>query len=106
MKQKQTKAQRIAELERKLAEAQAASVHNYHFTDIELGKASTKHMMGSGVIITLTALGGVKLVEPTLIRDGLSEETIKALRADLVRSYQLATLYKPKGLPEGAGASK
>ena len=97
MKQKQTKSQRIAELERKLAEAQAASVHNYHFTDVGLGKASTKSLMGSGVIITLTALGGVKLIEPTLIRDGLSDETIKALRADLVRSYQLATLFKPKG---------
>lgn len=106
MKQKQTKSQRIAELERQLMEIQAASVHNYHFTDVGLGKAGTKSLMGSGVIITLTALSGVKLVEPTLIRDGLSDETIKALRDDLVRSYQLATLFKPRGLPEGAGASK
>jgi len=35
-------------------------------------------------------------MEPTLIRDGLSPETIAAIKADLKRSYDLAIQFKPK----------
>lgn len=97
-KTKIAKAQRIAELERKLQEALAGQVHNYHFADAGLDKASTQHLMGSGVVITLTVLGGRELIPPTMLRDGLSNELIAALRADFVRSYELATMYKPKGV--------
>lgn len=45
---------------------------------------------------TLTYLGGRELFKPVAIRDGLSDETIKALIADMVRSYELATMYKPQ----------
>lgn len=96
MNKKQTKAQRIAELERKLGEALAGQVHTYHFADATIDKASTEHLMGSGVIITLTVLGGRKIFEPTLIRDGLSKETIAALKGDFRRGYELATMYRPK----------
>lgn len=95
---KKTKAERIAELERKLREAEAAMVHNYHFADSDIGKLSTAHLMGSGVVITLTVLGGRRGIPPTLIRDGLSEATIAAIKADFVRSYQGATEFKPRGL--------
>jgi hypothetical protein len=95
---KQTKAQRIAELERKLREAEAGQAHVYHFADCYLDKASTKHLMSSGVILTLTVLGGREICDPVLIRDGLSEETILAIKADLRRSYELAVMYKPKGV--------
>lgn len=96
MKTKQTKDARILELERKLGEALAGQVHQYHFAGSCLDKASTDHLTGSGVVLTLTVLGGRKICEPVLIRDGLSKETITALKADLVRSFELATLFKPK----------
>lgn len=96
MQTKKTKAQRIAELERKLIEAIAGDASAPHFACAGLDKASTDHLAASGVILTLTVLGGRKICEPVLIRDGLSKETIAALKADLVRSFELATLYKPK----------
>ena len=89
---------RIADLERKLKEALAGQAHAYYFADYGLGKADTKSLAASGVIITLTVLGGRELIQPTMIRDGLSDELIAALRSDFRRSYQLATLHKPKGL--------
>ena len=96
MKAKETKAKRIANLERSLKEALAGQVHNYHFADFGLDKAGTASLMASGVIITLTVLGGRELIPPTMLRDGLSDELIAALRADFKRSYDLANLYKPK----------
>lgn len=98
MKPKQTKTQRIAELERKLVEATAIQADNYHFADANIGKASTEHMRGSGVIITIKALGGREIVEPVLIPDGLSVETIDALRSDLRRAFLRATELKPRGV--------
>jgi hypothetical protein len=98
MKPKQTKAQRIAELERKLTEAQAQLVHLYHFASVDIAKASTERLSGSGVILTLTALGGQVIVPPVLIRNGLSAETIAALKADFVRSFEDATVFKPVGV--------
>lgn len=96
MKNKQQQAQRITELERQLAEALAGQAHVYHFASSALDKATTKHLGASGVVITATVLGGRKLFEPVLIRDGLSDELIAALRADFKRSYDLAVMFKPK----------
>ena len=93
---KQTKAQRITELERKLREVEAGQAHVYHFADATLDKASTDHLAASGVIVTLTVLGGREIHSPVLIRDGLSKETIAALKGDLRRSYDLAVAFKPK----------
>ena len=98
MKTKQTKAQRIAELERKLKEALAGQAHVYHFASSALDKASTDHLAASGVIITLTVLGGREIFAPVMIRGGLSKETIEALKADFVRSYEDAIEFKPKGV--------
>lgn len=97
MKLKQTKSQRIAELERKLNEALAGQAHVYHFASASLDKASTDHLMASGVVITLTVLGGREIFSPVLIRDGLSKETIAALKADFARSYGNAVSFKPSG---------
>lgn len=98
MTKKQTKTQRIAELERKLRESNAAQVHNYHFADQGLAKASAQNFMGSGIVITLTALGGREVIPATLLLDGLSAELIAALRQEIQRSYKRATLLKPSGL--------
>ena len=89
-----------ADLERKVQEALAGQAHTYHFASQSIGKASTAHMMSSGVMLTLTALGGREIISPVLIRDGLSEETIAAIKRDLKRSYDLATMYKVGEVPE------
>ena len=91
---KQTETKAI--LQRKLKEAIASQVHVYHFADLALDKLSTDNLTGSGVVLELTVLGGRKGIEPTLIRDGLSKETIKAIQNGLKRSYDLATMFKPK----------
>lgn len=92
---KQSKAARIVELERKLVEALAGQAHVYHFAVPELRKCTEQRFTGSGVVMTLTALGGRAIFLPVLFRDGLSQASIDALVADMERSYALATLYKP-----------
>lgn len=95
--EKKNKAQRIAELERKLFESEAAQIHTYHFASVQLDKLVTDKMMGSGVIMTLTTLGGRLKIGPVMIKNGLSKETIEAIKADLVRSYNYAIELKPVG---------
>jgi len=85
-----------AELERENMELRAQLAYVYATVQSQICKANTEHMMASGVLLQLTALGGRQLITPVVIRDGLSDETIDALRKDLLRSYELATQYKPK----------
>lgn len=87
---------RNQELERKLKETQSQLIHVLHFSCTDIAKASTDKMHGSGVIITVTALGGKPIIEPTCIVNGLSNATIQALRADMVRSFEYTTELKPK----------
>ena len=94
---KQTKAQRIAELEEKLEEAKAYHIYRHHFASKALDRFSTDKLMGSGVVLSLTLVGGKELFEPVLICNGLSKEIIAALKADLVRSFNYATEMKPDG---------
>lgn len=98
MKTKEKQAARIAELERELKEALAGQAHVYQFAEQGLARASTDHLVGSGIVITATVLGGRVLFDPILIRDGFSPELIAALKADFKRSYDLAVMYKPKGV--------
>lgn len=95
----------IADLQRQLREAKAAQVHNYRFADQGLNKAGPKYMGASGVIITLTALGGRELIPPTMLVNGLSDELIAALRTDLVRSYEYVVAMKPQGASNGKSQS-
>ena len=89
--------QRIAELENKLRSAEAYQVHKLHFASYALDKLGTDLMYGSGVIINITSLSGKPIVDPTVISDGLSPETIAALQADMRRSFEKLTEFKPKG---------
>lgn len=91
-----TKTKTRADLQRENMELRAQLAHVYHFASAELHKAGDC-LMGSGVLVQLHALGGREIVNPVVIRDGLSPDTIEALRRDLVRSYQGATIFKPKG---------
>ena len=89
--------QRIEELENKLRSAEAYQVHKLHFASYALEKVSTDRMRGSGVIISITALSGKPIVDPTVVSGGLSPETIAALQADMRRSFEERTELKPKG---------
>jgi hypothetical protein len=88
--------QQVKQLEQKLLEAKSQQASVYHTAARDLKKASVDHMMASGVIITITKIGGEKICEPFMIRDGLSHETISAMTDDMIRSYDLATMFKPK----------
>lgn len=92
-----------AQLEMEIVQLNAQLAHVYHFATQNLHKAGTKTRMGSGVMLELTAYGskGERIIDPVMIKDGLSDETIAALRADLQRSYDLAVMFKPVQ-PKGA----
>ena len=89
----------LDKIKRERDELSALSVHQLHFADTEIEKFGSR-MMGSSVIVTIEALGGKRKVGPFAIRDGLSDETIAALRRDMVRSYINATEFRPKGVTE------
>ena len=78
------------ELLRKNTELAGQLAGAYKRASRDLPKASTAHLTASGVLLQLTVLGGRQLIEPVVIRDGLSLETIEAIRADLHRSFELA----------------
>lgn len=84
-----------ADLQRKVKELEAQLVHQYHFAAARIDRASIKKTMGSAVIMELTFLGGAKIFEPVAIKDGLSDETIAAIKADLKRSYERTVEFKP-----------
>lgn len=62
-----------------------------------LDKLDTDRFIGSGLIVTVAYLSGEQAFEPVMICNGLSKETIAALKADLVRSFNYATEMKPDG---------
>ena len=87
---------KIVELEHKLAETSAMLIHNLHKSAAALDKCSTDKMQGSGVILTISALGNKKIIDSTMIANGLSKETIQSLKADMIRSFEYTTALKPK----------
>ena len=91
MTKKPTKAQ----LQRKVLELEAQLIHVYHFAAKNLDRVGTDRPHGSGVILQLSFIGGAEPFAPVMIRNGLSRETINALKADLIRSYEDATVFKP-----------
>lgn len=87
----------VADYQREVGELKAQLSSMYHFAAADLRKAGTQHMGGSAVILRLHALGGHEIITPIAICDGLSDDTIAALRRDIVRSYERSTELKPKG---------
>ena len=83
----------IATLERKLFEARAQYAATLGAAFDAIPKAAD--YMASGVILELTALGGNAIIPAVMIRDGLSKATVAAIRDDLRRSFELATLVNP-----------
>jgi hypothetical protein len=95
MNKEKTKKQIIADKDRQILELKAQLIHVYHFAKSTIDKAGEKYMMGSGVLVQITALGGREISLPFVIKDGLSQETINAIKADLIRTYELSTIFKP-----------
>ena len=83
-----------AMLEREILELKAQMTCRYTIAHGEINKASIDRMIGSGVLLQLTALGGKEIISPVLIKDGLSDETIEAIKVDLKRSYDLSVIYR------------
>lgn len=90
-----TKKPSYQELQRQILELKAQMAAAYASASREIGKAGTDTMMASGVLMQLTALGGREIIQPVVIRDGLSTETIEAIKKDMARSFGLATASKP-----------
>lgn len=83
----------LATAQRRAAELQAQLASTLGAAFDDMGKAADFH--GSGVILSLSALGGREIVRPVMIRDGLSPDSVTALRRDVCRSFELATLVSP-----------
>lgn len=87
-----------AELQQQIKELEAQLTHVPYFAINELTRTSEKYLLGSGVLITMHGIGGKQLVTPFMVKDGLSQETIEALKADLRRTYELMVSFNPKNL--------
>lgn len=86
-----------AQLERQIMELRAQLAHVYGTAVRDIDKAG-EALTASGALLQLHALGGREIIPPVVIRDGLSAETIAALKRDLARSYELAVANKPKSI--------
>ena len=92
--------QQLAIAQRALAQLEASMLHTQREAYTGLPKAGKDSMMASGVIVTLTALGGRQIVPPFVITDGLSPDTIQALQHDLAIT-QMDTIGRNKISPKG-----
>lgn len=84
-----------ADLQRQVMELKAQLAFVYSIASQGIDKAGVQ-LMASGALLQLHALGGREIIPPVVILDGLSAETIAALKKDLARSYDLAVMNKPK----------
>jgi len=92
-------------LKQKVIDLEAQMIHRYAFACKEIEKAGNV-LTASAAVLSITALGGKEIVAPVAIRDGLSIETIEAIKKDLQRSYEQAVTMPwrctpRKGSPRG-----
>lgn len=81
-------------LKRKLLEAESSTILSHKFAHTDINKCSIPKCTGSGVLIQISAIGGKQLINPILIKDGLSEETINSIKKDIKRSSDILTSFK------------
>jgi hypothetical protein len=91
----------IATLKRKLMESDAQLAHVYHFVNASIDRANQKRLAGSGVLVRLHFLGGEEVCIPFVIKGGLSEATIAAIKQQCRESYDHAVEFKPAPAPQG-----
>lgn len=84
------------QLEYQVMELHAQLIHVYYFAQKEVEKLKIENLMGSGVLLQFSFLGGKQAITPVVIKDGLSQNTIAAIQADLKRSYDALIEFKPK----------
>jgi len=84
------------DVDRSITTQKAQHYSTYHFAYKNIERLNNDRLRGSGAIITITHLNGKACVEPVMIKDGLSDETIKAIQADLKRSQQSMDVFKIK----------
>lgn len=78
---------RMAAMAVELLQHKAQDIGTLFRAHAALAKLGKDRYMASGVIVSVTNLSGKPLVEPVLIADGLSRDTIDALRRDVKASY-------------------
>ena len=93
MKTKVSKDDQIKVLQREKEELLAQLLHMQATAYRDMPKAGTRDMMASAVIISINALGGRPICKPFAVADGLSEDTIKHLMADIKRSMDQQLTY-------------
>ena len=84
MTKKITKSERINKAELRNKELKAQMVTASFFAYQAIAKASNDHCRGSGIILEISYLGGKSVFDPVMISDGLSEDTIAAIKRDLM----------------------
>lgn len=84
-----TKRPTYAQLVRQNAELVAGLNAVHQSALLTIKKASMAHRTASGVMVSLTAVGGAEIIPPVMVRDGLSDDTIEALARDIRRSLDL-----------------
>lgn len=90
-----------AVLEARVADLEAQLSSTYHFADAYLKNVTHPKLLASGVLVRMTYLGGKEAVTPFVVRGGLSEETVSALRRDIARSYAESIEFVPSGYRSG-----
>lgn len=86
------------ELKRQIEILKADNLFNLSQAHANIGKCGQDRYMGSGVAITVRNINKENNVicEEFLIADGLSPETIEAIKNDIKRSYELKLSLIPK----------
>lgn len=93
-KQKETKKQ----LKRKLQILESDNFYALAKAYENIDRCNTNNFMASGVTITIKNINKDNpiICEEFCILDGLSDETIEAIKKDIKRSYDLKMSYIPK----------
>lgn len=81
MKKSKQKSREALEAEIKMLRASLRC--NLAVASKQLGDVTNKRFMASGVIVSITSLNGSPLVEPFVCSDGLTQETVSALRKQI-----------------------
>lgn len=82
--------EQLVTMQQKVHQHEASTLYRRRAVYHDLLDAGKDKMMASGVIITITALGGRQIVPPVMIADGLSADTIAALQRDVQASHEMA----------------
>ena len=79
----------------KLKVADASRASTYWATSDQVARLMKRNFTASGMVLHVTSLSGENLILPVMISDGLSEATLRAIHADIVRSHDSAASFGP-----------